>query len=71
MGVLNVALGKWSEALKDLEPVAKEYPDFQQVHVQLATVYQRLDRHEDSRREREIVLKLNEKARQSPPGPEP
>jgi tetratricopeptide (TPR) repeat protein len=64
-GALNVSLGRLVEALKYLHAAAQKSPEFQQVHVQLASVYQRLHRIEDSRRERQIVLKLDEKARQN------
>jgi Tfp pilus assembly protein PilF len=59
------------EAQKELERVAREWPDFQEVHVQLAVLYSRMNRPEDSKREREIVLKLNEKARTAKPRPRP
>jgi Flp pilus assembly protein TadD len=68
---LDQARGKLEEALKDLELVARQSPDFEQVHVQLASVYQRLNRKEDSRREREIVLKLHAKEREAKIKPEP
>ena len=51
--------------------MAREWPEFQQVHVQLAAVYQRLNRSQDSQREREIVLELNQKERELPPKPTP
>jgi Tfp pilus assembly protein PilF len=63
VGTLNATRGKHAEALQDLELVARQSPDFLQAHVQLASLYQRLNRTEDSRREREIVLKLEAKER--------
>jgi len=57
-------LGHLDDARKDLEQVARQWPDFQEVHVQLASLYARMNRKEDSMHEREIVLKLNEKARE-------
>jgi Flp pilus assembly protein TadD len=71
VGTLNLAMGDFQTARKDLEQVERQSPDFLQVHVQLATLYARLHREQDSRREREIVLKLNEKARAKGPQPEP
>jgi hypothetical protein len=41
------------------------------VHVQLANVYSRLKLQEESQRERDIVFKLNEKARAKKPEPKP
>jgi hypothetical protein len=71
VGSLNLVLGKLDAAQKDLEQVARESPDFQEVHVQLAALYYRLNRKEDGERERQIVLRLNQKARQEGPQPEP
>jgi tetratricopeptide (TPR) repeat protein len=71
VGALNLALGHLDEAQKDLERVARESPDFQEVHVQLAALYYRLHRKQDGERERQIVLRLNQKARQQGPQPEP
>jgi tetratricopeptide (TPR) repeat protein len=71
VGALNLALGHLDEAQKDLERVARESPDFQEVHVQLAALYYRLNRKQDGERERQIVLRLNQKARQQGPQPEP
>jgi hypothetical protein len=39
------------------------------VHVQLAVVYSRLKRKEESRREQNIVMELNEKVRDKEPHP--
>jgi hypothetical protein len=39
--------------------------------VQLAALYYRLNRKQDGERERQIVLRLNQKARQQGPQPEP
>lgn len=65
MGALQFSRGDFEKALQYLEPVASKWPDFQQVHVQLAMVYQRLHRFEESKRERDIVLSLDDKDRQS------
>ena len=45
-----------------LESVAKEAPDAVEVHVQLATAYNRLKRKDDADRERAIVDRLNAEA---------
>ena len=62
-GMLELGEGHLAEARKIFEAIQRESPDFQEVHAQLAVVYARLKRPEDSKREREIVLQLNEKAR--------
>jgi tetratricopeptide (TPR) repeat protein len=67
VGSLNAALGKFELARKDLEQVEHDSPDFQEVHVQLAALYARMGLTSESQREREIVLKLNEKARAKGP----
>jgi len=41
-----------------------------QVHLQLATLYSRLGLKEKSQAERDIVLRLNEKDRQTGPSPD-
>ena len=69
VGALNLALGNLDLARKDLERVERDSPEFQEVHVQLAALYARLHLTADSQRERELVLKLNEKARARGPQP--
>ena len=64
LGMLSLGMGKIDEARSLFEQIERESPDFQEVHVQLAVVYARLKRPEDSKRERETVLRLNEKARE-------
>ncbi len=63
LDALKAATGALEDALKYLEPVAEKWPDFQQLHVQLASIYQKQHRIEDSRRERQIVLDLDKKDR--------
>jgi Flp pilus assembly protein TadD len=67
VGMLNMAKGKLEDALSEFEQVARQSPDFQEVHVQLALVYARLNRKSDSERERAIVVQLDEKARETAP----
>jgi Tfp pilus assembly protein PilF len=64
---LHMQTGRNEEALKLLEPLATEQPESVDVHVQLATVYNRLNRKEDAERERAIVDRLNaeEQSKQS------
>ena len=54
--------GQNEEAVALLESVAKEAPDAVEVHVQLATAYNRLKRKDDADRERAIVDRLNAEA---------
>jgi tetratricopeptide (TPR) repeat protein len=70
IGMVNVAMGRLEKARTDLERVEQDSPDFQEVHVQLAGLYARLHRIDDSERERAIILKLNEKAREKGPQPQ-
>ena len=70
VGALNAATGHLEEARQELEAVVKEFPDFVEAHVQLAMLYTRMNRPEDSERERKIVLALNGKARSKGPQPE-
>ena len=45
-----------------LEAIAKDAPDLVEVHVQLATAYNRLKRKDDADREKAIVDRLNAEA---------
>jgi tetratricopeptide (TPR) repeat protein len=67
IGLLNLARGRLQEALSDLEQVEGQNPGFKEVHVQLAALYARLHRIEDSERERAAVVQLDEKAREQVP----
>jgi hypothetical protein len=51
-----------------LEAVAKEFPDFTEARVLLASVYYRLNRKADGDRERAIVQKLNAEQQAKEPG---
>jgi len=66
---LDAATGHLEDARNGLEKMIKQWPDFVEAHLQLATVYARLHRPELSERERQIVVELNEKARQKGPQP--
>jgi thioredoxin-like negative regulator of GroEL len=63
--------GEVEEALRMLEAIAKEAPDVVEVHVQLATAYNRLKRKEDAQREREIIDRLNAEAQAKQRGSAP
>lgn len=58
---------QFADAAKILEGLVKSNPDWLQPHIELATVYYRLQRPEDGARERAIVEKL--KAQQQKQGP--
>jgi len=62
------ALAKPNDALPLLEGVVKEYSDFSEAHVLLASVYYRLNRKEDADREKAIVQKLNAEQQAKQPG---
>jgi len=59
---LRLQTGRVTEAAGMLEAIVKEAPDLVEVHVQLATAYNRLGRKEDAERERAIVDRLNAEA---------
>ena len=56
---LRLQTGQVEEAVAILESIAKEAPDLVDVHVQLATAYNRLKRTDDAEREKGIVDRLN------------
>jgi tetratricopeptide (TPR) repeat protein len=56
------------EARQILESLTKQSPRWTEAHVSLSLVYYRLKRPEDSKREREIVLKLTAEAQAEQPG---
>jgi tetratricopeptide (TPR) repeat protein len=56
---LRLQTGRIDDAVVMLEALAKDAPDQIEVHVQLATAYNRLKRKEDADRERAIVDRLN------------
>jgi tetratricopeptide (TPR) repeat protein len=64
---LDAATGHLEEAKAGLEKLVKQWPDFVEAHLQLALVYARLHQTQDSERERQIVVELNEKARTKGP----
>ena len=63
IALLDLAEGNLNAALPALEAIERHAPDFQEVHVQLATLYARLHRTADSQREQAKVIELNENAR--------
>lgn len=59
---LRLQTGHTEEALAMLEELAQEAPDIVEIHVQLATAYNRLKRTDEAQRERAIVDRLNAEA---------
>jgi tetratricopeptide (TPR) repeat protein len=70
VSALAASTGHLDEARSGFEKLIKQWPDFVEAHLQLATVYARLHQTQDSERERRIVVELNDKARIKGPQPE-
>lgn len=68
LGALYTSMGKPGEARVLLEDVVKEYPDFVEARVLLASVYYRLNRKAEGDRQREIVDRLNAEQQSKQPG---
>ncbi len=68
LGALYATMGKPGDARVLLEGVVKEYPDFVEARVLLASVYYRLNRKTDGDRERDAVEKLNAEEQSKQPG---
>jgi tetratricopeptide (TPR) repeat protein len=66
--LIAIDQGHLDQARQMLEALVKESPQFTEAHVSLSLVYYRLKRPEDSKREREIVLKLTAEAQAKQPG---
>jgi Tfp pilus assembly protein PilF len=71
LALVAIDQGRLDDARKLLEGLTKESPQFTEAHVSLALVYYRLKRPEDSKRERETVLKLTAEAQAKEPGAKP
>lgn len=67
LAAVYAAAGKPSDALPLLEGVLKEYTDFVEARVLLASVYYRLNRKEDGDREKAIIQKSNADQQAKPP----
>jgi tetratricopeptide (TPR) repeat protein len=68
LAAVYVSMGKPNDALPLLEGVAKEFPDFSEARVLLASVYYRLNRKEDGDREKAAVQKLSAEQQAKQPG---
>ncbi len=71
LAALDLAEGQVEKARIALEAIVKESPDMTAAHVNLATVYYRLQRKEDGDRERAIVRKQNAASQAAEPGVKP
>ncbi len=60
IGEVEMAEGNLSDALRDLETVTKQSPNWIQPHVQLSSLYFRLKRAADGEREKAIVDQLRD-----------
>ena len=63
IAAIHVATGKLDEARREFEQLEHDWPDFLEVHVQLAALYAKLHLKQESLREKNRVLELNEKSR--------
>ena len=68
LALIAIDEGRLADAQHLLEGLVKQSPQFTEAHVSLALVYYRLKRPDDSKREREIVLKLTAEAQAKQPG---
>ena len=68
---LRLQTGQTRDALEMLEAIVKEAPEIVEIHVLLATAYNRLDRKDEAQREREIIDRLNAEAQAKQPGVAP
>ncbi|HKE59462.1 MAG TPA: tetratricopeptide repeat protein [Pyrinomonadaceae bacterium] len=66
-----VSLGKLNDGLPLLEGVAREFPEFSEARVLLASVYYRLNRKADGDREKAAVQKLTVEQQNKMPGAQP
>jgi len=70
VAAVYAALGRPKDALPLLEGVAKEFPEFSEARVLLASVYYRLNRKEDGEREKAAVQKLTSEQQAKQPASE-
>lgn len=68
LAAVYVSMRKANDALPLLEGVTKEFPDFSEARVLLASVYYRLNRKEDGDRENAAVQKLTAEQQAKQPG---
>jgi tetratricopeptide (TPR) repeat protein len=71
LATLRLQTGKTEEAVQILEGIVRDNPNLVDVHVQLATGYNRLKRKDDADRERAIIDRLTAEAQAKQPGAKP
>lgn len=64
---VNSMTGHEDDAVKELEALEKQTPDWLDPHIELATLYYKLHRPADGQRERDIVAQLQAKQQKSGP----
>lgn len=67
LAAMELSEGQVDSAVRDLESILKDAPQFTEAHVSLATAYYRQKRKADGDRERAIVAKLNAARQASEP----
>jgi len=67
MGMLQSTSGQYQAAADQLEKVVKSDPDWLEPHIELASLYYRLKRPDDGRKERQIVDRLTAAQQQKGP----
>jgi tetratricopeptide (TPR) repeat protein len=67
MGMLQSTSGQYQAAADQLEKVVKTDPDWLEPHIELASLYYRLKRPDDGRKERQIVDRLTAAQQQKGP----
>ena len=67
MGMLQSTSGRYQAAADQLEKVVKSDPDWLEPHIELASLYYRLHRPDDGRKERQIVDRLTAAQQQKGP----
>jgi Tfp pilus assembly protein PilF len=71
MALVKGASGELAAATTDLEGVVRDDPNWLEPHVELATLYYKLNRQSDGSRERQIVDRLTAEQQQQGPGGTP
>jgi len=66
-GGFGTTAGDYAAAAQDLEKLTKDDPTWLEPHIELASLYYRLRRPEDGRKEREIVDRLTAEQQPKPP----
>lgn len=64
---VNAMTGHEDDAVKELEALEKQTPQWLEPHIELATLYYKLHRPADGQRERDIVTQLQAKQQQAGP----